>query len=49
MIKILNLDTGEVIRKKGVLMVAPNGMAFVKDGKETVWCSASTTFVVEKE
>lgn len=48
MIQVTNLVTGEVRRFKGTLMVAPNGMAFIKSGSETVWCSASTNFVSEK-
>ena len=48
MIQVTNLITGEVQQFKGTLMVAPNGMAFIKSGSETVWCSASTNFEVVK-
>ena len=48
MIEITNTYTGEVVLIEGKLMVAPNGLAFIKIGGETVWCSASTDFVAVK-
>ena len=41
-IQVTNIETGEVRDFSGVMMVAPNGMVFIKQGKEVVWCSAST-------
>ena len=48
MIRITDIETGEVKEIKGVMMVAPNGMVFVKRDKKTVWCSAATNFVAEE-
>lgn len=45
-IQVTNLTTGEATVYEGVLMVAPNGMAFIKSGKRVLWCSASTEFEV---
>lgn len=45
MILVTNVKTGETTKYWGTLMVAPNGMAFIKQGKRTIWCSASTDFV----
>lgn len=47
-IQVTNIETGEVRDFSGVMMVAPNGMVFIKNGKEVVWCSASTNFTAEK-
>ena len=45
MIRITNTETGETKVYKGTLMVAPNGMVFIKGNKKTIWASASTDFV----
>lgn len=47
-IKVTNLETGEVKTYQGTLMVAPNGMVFIKASKKTIWCSAATNFVAEE-
>lgn len=44
MIEILNLDDGSKRHIEGTIMVAPNGMVFVKQGKKVVWCSAAANF-----
>ena len=49
MITVTDIETGEIKKFDGVMMVAPNGMVFIKKGKKVVWCSASTTFVAEEE
>ena len=46
-ITITNLDTGEQTVLEGTMMVAPNGMVFVKKDKKVLWCSAATNFVAE--
>ena len=46
-IVITNIETGETKKLQGTMMVAPNGMVFIKKGKEVVWCSAATDFVAE--
>ena len=43
-IRIVNTVTGEVKVVQGNMMVAPNGMVFIKYNKNVVWCSASTDF-----
>ena len=48
-IQVVNVKNGELkIYRDSILMVAPNGMAFIKKGKCVVWCSASTDFVAEE-
>lgn len=49
MIRVTNTKTGEWLRIEGKLMVAPNGVVFIKHKGETVWASGSTDFVAEKE
>lgn len=44
MIKVVDVETGEVREFEGVMMVAPNGMVFIKKGSKVVWCSAATNF-----
>lgn len=44
---ITNVHTGEVKEFNGTMMVAPNGMVFIKSGKEVVWCSAAADFSAE--
>jgi len=46
---VTNTVTGEIKTFSGTMMVAPNGMVFIKSGKEVVWCSASRDFVAEKQ
>tara|TARA_R110000850_G_scaffold132367_3_gene253417 strand:- start:1573 stop:1728 length:156 start_codon:yes stop_codon:yes gene_type:complete len=45
MIKITNTVTGKIVKYEGKLMVAPNGMVFVKAEGRTIWASACTDFV----
>lgn len=48
MIRVTDIETGDVQTFKGTMMVAPNGMVFIKDGKKVVWCSGATNFVAEE-
>jgi len=48
MIEITNTDTGEVTKIEGVMMIAPNGIVFIKKNKKVVWCSAATNFVAQE-
>lgn len=47
-IQVTNTDTGETKTYTGTMMVAPNGMVFIKRDKRTIWCSAATNFVAEE-
>lgn len=47
-IQVTNTETGETKKYSGTMMVALNGMVFIKQGKRTIWCSASTNFVAEE-
>lgn len=48
MIRVTNLETGETKDYSGKMMVAPNGVTFIKNGKETVWSCGNECFLVEK-
>ena len=48
MIKVTNLSTGEIKTFKGVLMVAPNGMAFIKFNNRSLWASANPIYEAEE-
>ncbi|AUR93126.1 hypothetical protein NVP1183O_28 [Vibrio phage 1.183.O._10N.286.48.B7] len=47
-IKVTNTETGEEKIYTGTMMVAPNGMVFIKKDKRTIWCSAAVNFVAEE-
>lgn len=47
-VQVTDTTTGESKLFQGVMMVAPNGMVFIKQGQKVVWCSASTNFVAEE-
>lgn len=47
-VKVTDTETGEQKEFVGQMMVAPNGMVFIKQGKRVVWSSASTNFVAEE-
>lgn len=47
-IKVTNTANGEVKEYKGKLMVAPNGVIFIKADGRTLFASASTDFVCEE-
>jgi hypothetical protein len=48
MIEVTNTETGEIKKIEGTMMVAPNGMVFIKKGSKTVWCSAAANFVAQE-
>ncbi len=47
MIQVTHLDTGEVQLFTGQLMVALNGVIFIKHNKKVLFASGSTNIVVE--
>lgn len=47
MIQVTDTDTGEVRLFQGKMMVAPNGVIFIKQGKHTVFASGSTKLICE--
>lgn len=49
MIIITNEQTGEIIKLEGRLMVASNGVIFVKKGSETLWASSAPNWVAKSD
>lgn len=47
-IRITNTQTGETKKVEGKMMVAPNGVIFVKQGSKTVFASGSTEIICEE-
>ena len=43
-IEVTCLTTRNTKRFEGTMMVAPNGMVFIKSDGRTIWASAATTF-----
>ena len=48
MIKVTDTATGEIKNIEGKLMVASNGMAFIKMNNRTVFATAALTYVFEE-
>jgi len=48
MIRVTNMETGESKDYQGKMMVASNGVIFIKKGNETIWASGHEFFLVEK-
>lgn len=46
MVRVINLETGEVAEFNGKMMVASNGVIFIKHNKDTLWASGSDLFEV---
>ena len=47
-IRVTNLKTGESVEYRGKLMVAPNGVIFVKSDGRTLFATGSADFLCEE-
>ena len=47
-IRVTNIDTGEYKDYIGKLMVAPNGVIFIKSDKRTIYATTATNITVEE-